>query len=136
MVAYSFQKQFAAPILERTKGGTIRAIGRRRHARPGDALQLYTAMRTKHCKLISRETCLATAPIRLDFRSRENLLIGDRGSGLVELAGARQLDAFARFDGFGDWAQLREFWREVHEALRRWRGVHIRWLDLPDALRP
>ncbi|MEJ0016825.1 MAG: ASCH domain-containing protein [Acetobacteraceae bacterium] len=47
MVAYSFKRDFAAPILAGIKRQTIRA-DRRRHARPGEVLQLYTGMRTKH----------------------------------------------------------------------------------------
>ncbi|MFK5597639.1 hypothetical protein ACFZ8E_11600 [Methylobacterium sp. HMF5984] len=51
MVAYSFKARFAAPILAGTKAQTIPAerTGRSRHARPGEQLQLFSGMRTKHC---------------------------------------------------------------------------------------
>ena len=139
MVAYSFKRQFAEPIILETKGGTIRATGKRRHARPGEEIQCYTAMRTKHCRLITRKTCLETAPIRLSF-SDDRIVLGSLSNLELprvaprELAGGRRLDVFARFDGFPDWAALRAFWREEHEALRRWRGVHVRWLPLPEEL--
>lgn len=71
MVAYSFKKQFIRPILiglgaplspdefavgmdefgnvSRPVGKrqTIRALGKRRHARPGELVSLYFGMRTK-----------------------------------------------------------------------------------------
>ena len=62
-----------------TKGGTIRAARKRSyyqkpgahrpagHARVGEELQLYTGMRTKHCRLIARKTCVAVEPITLVF---------------------------------------------------------------------
>ncbi len=128
MVAYSFQKQFAEPILAETKGGTIRA-GRKRHARPGEELQLYTGMRTKYCRLIARRTCLGVQPITLMLQLGQ-VWIDDR---LVALGGVL-LDTFAIFDGFGDWAALREFWRETHGSLKRFDGCHIRWLEWPAAL--
>lgn len=39
MVAYSFRKRFGPPILAGTKAQTIRA-DRKRHARPGEEVQL------------------------------------------------------------------------------------------------
>lgn len=46
MVAYNFQARFAAAIEAGEKAITIRSIGRRRHARNGERLQLYTGQRT------------------------------------------------------------------------------------------
>lgn len=72
MPAYSFQRQFAQPIIDGTKGGTIRAPRRispttgnhRRaevggHAWPGETLYLFTGMRTKQCRKIAEKTCRA-----------------------------------------------------------------------------
>ena len=124
MVAYSFKAQFAEPILDGTKGGTIRA-DRKRHARPGEELQLYSGMRTRQCRLIARKTCLAIYPIALAFHADKVAWPGRR------LLGASELDAFAHFDGFADWLALRAFWLAVHEELRLFEGQHIRWLELP-----
>ena len=96
MVAYSFQRRFAEPILEGTKGGTIRA-DRRRHARPGEELQLYVGMRTKQCRLVARKTCLACEPITINFASWR---VGYVISGIRCLRRRTELDAFAAFDGF------------------------------------
>lgn len=132
MVAYSFKKQFAAPILDRTKGGTIR-LDRKRHARPGEELQLYTGMRTKQCRLITRQTCLDALPIALNFPV-DAVLLSIRRHPLKRF---NLLDIFARFDGFPDWAALKAFWREEHGAdLKPFSGNHIRWLEWPKELLP
>ncbi len=131
MVAYSFQRQFAQPILDGTKGGTIRA-DRRRHARPGEELQLYTGMRTRQCRLIARKTCLDVDRVRLVFGDRPAVVIV-RPDMMVSIAGRKRLNAFAVFDGFPDWAALAEFWRETHHV-DQFDGVHVRWLEMPAAL--
>ena len=119
MVAYSFKARFAEPIIAGTKGGTIRAAWKmfdagavrrdgktflrhpRRdtggHARPGEELQLYTGMRTKHCRLIARKTCVAVQPIRLNF-AHEVVTLADH-----LLTTPATLDPFALFDGFASW---------------------------------
>jgi len=123
MTAYSFKRQFVEPILAGTKGGTIRA-NRRRHARPGEELQLYTGMRTKHCKLIARKTCLAVEPIELDF-VRMRIHVGP-----LVLEHRVELSTFARFDGFPDFASMAAFWIWTHETFH-FAGWHIRWFPLP-----
>ena len=67
MVAYNFQPRFAPLVESGTKTQTIRAVGKRRHASPGDALQLYTGMRTKQCRLLLNATCLSTQKIEITF---------------------------------------------------------------------
>lgn len=57
MVAYNFQPEFAAPILDGTKSSTIRPIGLRQHAVRGEGLQLYTGLRTKSVRLLMRVPC-------------------------------------------------------------------------------
>jgi len=67
MVAYNFKKQFAPLVESWEKRQTIRANGKRRHARPGDALQLYTGQRTKHCRKLIADNpiCYEVVPIRM-----------------------------------------------------------------------
>jgi hypothetical protein len=124
MVAYSFQRQFAEPIVVGTKGGTIRA-DRRRHARPGEEMQLYVGMRTKHCRLIGRRICLAIEPVLLDF-GRRKIIVGSE-----VIAGERPLEAFARFDGFPGFDVMQLFWSGSLERIVTFEGWHIRWLPLP-----
>lgn len=79
MVAYSFKKQFIKPVqaglgildpspensLITPKRQTIRAIGKRRHAREGENIQLYYGMRTKQCTSIGVARCSAVTPIKM-----------------------------------------------------------------------
>lgn len=121
MVAYSFKGRFAEPIVAGTKRQTIRAP-RRRHARPGEALQLYAAMRTKHCRLIANAKCLDVIDVELDLVAGEvhagGVIVVNRESGA---------DEFARLDGFADWSDLRAFWAKEHPGVDRFQGVLIRW---------
>ncbi|MFO0729377.1 MAG: MT-A70 family methyltransferase [Nitrospiraceae bacterium] len=65
MVAYSFKSRFLPPIARGLKRQTIRAP-RSRHARPGERLQLYAGMRTRHCyKIIPDPVCLEVCDIEL-----------------------------------------------------------------------
>jgi hypothetical protein len=133
VVAYSFKARFAEPILAGTKGGTIRAA-RRRHARPGEELQLYTGMRTKQCRLITRKTCVEVEPIELDFYLRK-ILLGD-GIERMETIAGRLVNSFAWFDGFADFDEMAEWWEVGRGRLSSDRdsfvfcGLHIRWLPL------
>lgn len=132
MVAYSFQKRFARPILDGTKLHTIR-WDRKRHARPGEALQLYAGMRTKHCRLIARETCAAVLPIVLNFSwAMEGFALVGEGYPFTTYGGAQQaswfglaglddtrfvsahLETLARHDGFPSWSDMRAFWIDAH----------------------
>jgi hypothetical protein len=122
MVAYSFAPQFEHPLRARTKRQTIRAP-RKRHAKPGETLQLYIGMRTRSCRLIDTPTCTAIWPITLDIARRE-IQTQDR-----ILTHQEDLDAFARSDGFKDWWEMRDFWKLKHgtAALQPWQGFLIRW---------
>lgn len=126
MVAYGFKERFRDPILDGTKGGTIRA-DRKRHARSGEQLQLYTGMRTKQCKLICRLPCLAVEPLELVLRDPQSVRIGGRRI----LVRVDDLHIFAAFDGFRNFSEMIEFWRQEHDDLDTFSGVHIRWLPLP-----
>ncbi|MBK3798673.1 hypothetical protein GAY33_05405 [Azospirillum brasilense] len=130
MVAYSFNKRFADPILAGLEPGpllpgmkrqTIRA-DRKRHARPGEDLQLYTGMRTRSCKLLGVTRCVAVEPIRLLLTAAAAVTIGPE-----RVTGAAKLDAFARWDGFTDFDDLRGFWRAAHPEIADFTGWLIRW---------
>src|SRR5579859_6979563 len=85
MVAYSFRPRFVAAIKiglglpvqiedrdpESTtmllpKRQTIRAVGDKRHAQPGEKIQLYTGMRTKHCRKIGEAVCVSVQAIEFN----------------------------------------------------------------------
>lgn len=129
MVAYSFKASFADPILAGTKRQTIR-LPRKRHARVGEELQLFTGMRTRSCKLLGRATCTGVHDVRLDFVAG-SVSIDD--SLLLTLP--EDLDEFALRDGFQPragtarrpWPFMRAWWSQTHPGLEVFNGVLIRW---------
>ncbi|WP_085025571.1 ASCH domain-containing protein [Ensifer aridi] len=141
MVAYSFKPFFVPQILAGIKRQTVRT-DRRRHARPGEPIQLFTAMRTKHCrKILDRDpTCIEVLPIVI---VTSGLL--DCGIAGIEVDGTTlhrdQIEEFARADGFAPEhvngltpdlvgttarANMGAFWRANHPA-DRFEGVLIKW---------
>ena len=125
MVAYSFRPQFVDPILAGLKRQTIRAE-RKRHAREGERLQLYTGMRTRRCRLIGTTTCIGATNLRLFLAERRAESL-DTGNAWTT---AEETDAFAAADGFQDWAELKRFWAAEHPGLATFSGVMICWLAL------
>lgn len=125
MVAYSFQRRFETPIMAGTKRQTIRAVGKRRHARKGDELQLYVGMRTKAVRLLKRELCKDVCDVAINFDAPSVL------AGGMVLTARSELDGFARMDGFSGWAEFIEFWSEEHFKRKApegvWSGVMVRW---------
>lgn len=130
MVAYSFKARFAEPILAGTKDQTIRALGKRGHAGPGQALQLYTGMRTKQCRLIARAECVLQWPVEMQFDRSELGLFGSVWLPDATLVGG-EIDRFARRDGFEGFEDMAAFWFDEHGAPGAdtvvFKGVLIRW---------
>jgi len=79
-------------------------------------------MRTKYCRLIGKATCTEVVAVAFDF-DLPLLLIGQD----APRCGSDSLDEFARGDGFGDWNEMRDFWRENHPNTPVFSGVLIRW---------
>ena len=103
MTAYNFQPQFEEPILKGTKEHTIRPR-RKNKTRIGQAIQLYTGMRTKHCKLIAEKTCTAVKPIMINV---DNWAININGHSLSP----NEITEFAHHDGFDDSYDFFEFFK-------------------------
>ncbi len=125
MVAYSFKSRFVEAIRGGVKQQTIRAE-RKRHARVGEALQLYSAQRTRQCQLIGHAICASVQSIRLDL---VNGAVGT-GEGALLYSAPEELDLFAWTDGFEDWAALVTFWGKEHPGVSIFSGVMITWRDL------
>lgn len=142
MVAYSFKARFIGPVRaglgikhlnERgketipgpvPKRQTIRANGKRRHARPGELVQLYYAMRTRQCMLIGKGDCTDTRPTRLVISPTDaDLDIFYDGHRLK----AHHAEDFAKADGFGSIEDMWLFWRETHPATVAFEGTTIKW---------
>lgn len=138
MVAYSFHAMFAPAVEANFKRQTVRA-DRRRHARVGEAVQLYAAMRTRQCrKLVNIDPiCVEVAPIRLVIdRDHPQILVSIdiNGSSLNSI----EIEQFAWADGFGALPRsdggfylaariaMGEYWLGQHRR-RDWEGVLIRW---------
>lgn len=136
MVAYNFQRRFVPAIESGAKCHTIRRISKRRHARVGEFLQLYTGMRTKSCRKIFEDDRICTLSSRID------LLILPNCIGAIRLGEARsygkrlrhtdceeQIERFAVEDGFDSAADMHAFWLDFHGA-GTFRGMMIGW-DAP-----
>ena len=127
MVAYNFQKQFAEPIRLGAKTHTIRKNSRRRHARPGEKLQLYTGMRTRNCeKIIDDPTCQHSLAIAIDVGPIviDGIVI-EFGGATVQLD---DLSLFATDDGFPDLLAFYQFWLDFHGE-GTFNGRLISWGD-------
>ncbi len=120
MVTYNFKKRFVAAIVAGHKRHTIRGQ-RKRHARPGEQLQLQHGPRMKPVRL-GTATCTHALAISI------NLGLGQiKAEGTMMIETPEDLDSFARRDGFADWADMRAFWRAEHKTVEVFDGVLIAW---------
>lgn len=132
MVAYSFHAMFEEPIVSLRKRQTIRG-NRKRHVRPGEHMQLYTAMRTKYCRklLLTDPVCLDVTPIRLVIDAAHPQFLAAGWLGKCPLNNL-EIQQLAWEDGFGGQAQqsarisMGVWWLDVHGA-GSFEGVLIRW---------
>lgn len=150
MVAYSLKPRFIVPVLvglgmidkgsgtvaangfeistfvrmnlPPPKRQTIRAKGKRRHARPGETLQLYTGMRTRQCKLIGLARCVSIQKVTIQIKKFSMWIEVDG----VPVKGGN-IHAFARADGFGSGEEMLEFWHTNHKGVKRFDGFLIKW---------
>jgi hypothetical protein len=142
MVAYSFKKRFADPIrvglglvkmcppsdLPRAKTQTIRAIGKRRHARPGETIQIYVGMRSIDCEKLGDARCKSVDPVTLFIGPRPGFL-GVNIAGEYFCSPRRTLE-FAQADGFDSVEAMIAFWDTEHPAITEFHGLLIRWEPL------
>ena len=122
MPAYNFQKQFAPLVESGEKRQTIRAKGKRTHAQPGAALQLYTGMRTKVCRKLVNPDPVCTEV--LDVYMYEA-----GGECFMQVGGkvtfAHEVAEIARADGFATREEFFQFFRTTHGM--PFHGVLIKW---------
>lgn len=134
MVAYSFKERFVDPIrvgLSRVslsfdclpKRQTIRAH-RKRHARPGEDLQLYRGMRTRQCFLIGRARCVSVHAVTITV-GKHTMPTSLDGAHI----GGGHLHDFAQADGFASAEDMLAFWQAEH-GIGKFEGVLIRWEPL------
>ncbi len=158
MVAYSFQNRFVdhvqaglepGPWCPGMKRHTLRKPreGRSRHARPEQTVQLYTAMRTRHCRMIGKAVCRVQIPVTLMTVGKDWPMVLMRRSGAAPrsrisglapvvqeildtpiggfIAGER-MEEFARTDGFRDVAEMLAFF-EAPEVPAQMDLVLVGW---------
>lgn len=139
MVAYSFKRFFAPQIAAGVKHQTVRG-DRPRHARPGEQVQLYTGMRTRHCQKIRPDVpCTRVARIEIEVLRTCIVEIAIDGIDLPPDA----MESFAAADGF-HWCRLgydfdysslelmHSFWLAGHGP-GRFDGVVVFWDPWPEA---
>lgn len=126
MVAYNFKSAFHDRLVDGSKRQTVRHAGGKRHARPGEPVQIYTGLRTKGArKLIADPICTAVDHIVILInRSSPDEIKSIEING-VPLS-RPQMEAFALADGFRGLWQFGPFWRVTHGE-GRFEGVVIRW---------
>lgn len=132
MVAYNFKSAFINGIVFGEKRQTIRR-DRKRHARPGEPVQLYTGMRTKHCrKLIHPDpVCVGCDDITLRLGHQAGEPVQDILINRIPLS-AEEFDTFAVADGFradgqfGPSQVMAMWWRRIHHT-ELFVGVLLRW---------
>lgn len=141
MVAYGFKPFFEPQVATGLKRQTVRGQ-RRRHAYPGEAVQLYVGMRTRFCrKIVSPDPiCTDTLPIIIETSTLIDCIIA-----AIEINGRQlhrdEIEEFARADGFapehinslaidmhGKTARenMGAFWQANH-PIGRFSGDLIKW---------
>lgn len=136
MVAYSFKPQFEAALRSGDKAQTIRALGKRRHARPGEMVQIYVGMRTANCRLLFQSECIEAVPIIVQpffgldkcepnrpylFTPAHKVILNGQALSIDEI------HHLALADGFPD----RHAFYQFFEDRLPFEGVLIRWQTPP-----
>jgi len=105
MPAFNFQP-WKAPLVER--GESVQTIRAKRKNRPriGQIAHCFVGMRHPGCRCLGRFTIRRVLDVRILGKSQILL----NGGPLPE----RELDAFARLDGFEDWATMAEWFAKTH----------------------
>jgi hypothetical protein len=123
MVAYNFIKEFADDVESGKKLCTIRKVGKRRHARVGEQIQLYTGMQTNACRLLGLGLCDNVTPIHilpswgeihLQAPTKIHWLVFDSDESLNKLA---QRDGFPSLKEFFDYFEPQVDDKGVFEGL-------------------
>jgi hypothetical protein len=114
VVALNFSAQFSTAIESGCKTQTIREKAR---CKAGDRLELYTGQRTKSCRLLRLAVCKDVTYIGLAAR---RLTLGNSERF------PREIDEFARSDGFSDFDEMWLWFSERYKT-HSFTGYVIRW---------
>ena len=115
---------------KRIKTQTIRNI-RKHPIRPGQTLYHYFAQRSKYCRKLGESICKSVHNIQI---TKEGVYYSACLDGRRIIAkgdfiqGQKELDKFARADGFKNWDAMRKWWVLTHGAdCFPFHGQLIKW---------
>lgn len=129
MALLGFQDRFVKKILRGEKTHTIR---NERNIEVGDRLDLYERPRQKGMKLLFRAPCVRIEEIKIEMRMYSGTGVLTRGMEFPkiilngELLDDSEQDAFARRDGFNNFADMIAFWRHPTDRIP-FKGMIIHW---------
>jgi hypothetical protein len=129
MAILGFKKRFIKPVKSGVKTQTIRAF-RKYPVRVFEQLYLYTALRTRYAQKLGEAQCIGTKTITI----KKNCFILNDGMLKLKLTfkDPRQLNQFAKDDGFTSWEDLQQFWIDSHgPKCFPFTGTIIYWNLLP-----
>ena len=118
MVAYNFQPQFEGDLVAGRKTSTIRPKGKRRHAQPGELVQIYVGQRTPNCRKLVEAPCLAAKPIEIHENA---VFVAGRHMAVPEY-----YDRLAEIEGFSSFGNL-QAWFDRQNGLPARGLVQITW---------
>lgn len=117
MVAYNFQARFAGAVESGAKHVTIREIGKRRHVRVGERVQLYTGQRTRACRKLVEPDPVVTGVESITFHADQRVWL----DGWMTEA---EVEFMARIDGFASASEFLAFHcpraGEIEKRLIEW----------------
>lgn len=106
MPAFSFQARFAPLVESFTKKSTIR---RKRRAKPGDILYLYTGLRTKACRKLGEGICTSVAKVTI---YEDSFIYASVLGNCILIEAAKK--SIAEAEGFKDWDEMRDWFKEQY----------------------
>lgn len=132
MVALNFMKQFAEDVEEGRKRRSIRAPRKDgRDPRKGQALTLYTGMRSKTCRKLGDTIVARVRPVVIDWTGvildGKTLYSGDAPAYQGGPDAEGYDGDFARADGFDSFGDMADWFRENHGL--PFSGNLIEWPD-------
>ena len=133
MVAYNFKPEFVDAIKAGTKSQTIRPIGKRRHVKPGERMQLFmNPYRKSMCKIIEDPVCVSVDLVHIcrnDFGAPW-MRITSFADGCSTAMWEDEMGDDALADGFPDVESFIAFFEDTYglpfEGLP-FEGVLIKW---------
>jgi len=128
MALLGFKNRFASRILDGSKRQTIRK--KRKHPIvAGETLHLYTGLRTKNAKKLATPLAKEVWWVVIEYNRPVSAIrvYTHQGGVLVDkLESHKELNEFARLDGFDSWDDMRDFWIQEHGG-SIFRGTLIEW---------